>query len=154
MAHVPSAVRPNLSGQTATPISPLMLPSKTIYPSKTMRCDVVFGSPSMDCNGTGICKLNASDYNQQVQRTNRCQNTFGLVSAGPNGKISLFFFREFLCIRLYRQHFRKGVLTMQEACPLPSEISKGLHAFGENILPGNYAVIECDGYFRVDMNCG
>jgi len=154
MAHFPSAVRPIVSGQTATPISPLILPNKTTYPSKIMRCDVVFGLPSMDCSGTGICKIEISSFNQPLQTSKRCQLTFGLVSAGPGGKISIYFFREFLCIRLYRQHFRKGVLSMKEACPISSEISKGLNFQGTKILTGKYALVECNGFFRVDMNCG
>ncbi len=118
-----------------------------------MHCDVVFGSPSMDCNGTGICKITGTNSIRPLFLKKDCLLTKGQICAAPDGKISLFFFREFLCIHLYRQHFRKGVLTMKEACPLPKEISKSLNLKGKRLMPGNYAVVEMDGYFRVDLTC-
>jgi len=156
MSHISHAVRPNLYGQTVEPITqgkPVFLPQKNTYSSKVMHCDVVFGSPSMDCNGTGICKITGTNTFLSVSKKS-CQLTFGQIAAAPNGKISLFFFREFLCIQLYRQHFRKGILAIKEACPLPSEIVQGLNIPGTALIPGQYAVIECDEYFRVDLDCG
>jgi hypothetical protein len=154
MTHVSSAVRPNLQGSTVQPITTTKIfPNQTTYPSKMMHCDVVFGSPSMDCNGTGICKITGTNSIRPVHLKKSCQLTFGQIAAAPNGKVSLFFFREFLCIQLYRQHFRKGVLTMKEQCPVPSDISKTLNVKAKNLLPGNYAVVECEGYYRVDIDC-
>jgi hypothetical protein len=152
MAYIPSAVRPTLRGQSDVPISTLKLPNKTSYPSKIMRCDVVFGSPSMDCNGTGICRITSGHVTRTLQLKKSCQLTHGQIEAAPNGKVSIYFFREFLCTKLFRQHFRKGVLSMKEACPIPSKIFKGLDINGESLLPGDYAIFECDGYFRVDMD--
>ena len=154
MTHVSSAVRPNLQGATVQPITATKIfPNQTTYPSKMMHCDVVFGSPSMDCNGTGICKITGTNSIRPMHLKKSCQLTFGQIAAAPNGKVSLFFFREFLCIQLYRQHFRKGVLTMKEQCPVPSDISKTLNIKAKNLLPGNYAVVECEGYYRVDIDC-
>ena len=156
MSHISHAVRPNLYGQTVEPITPkkpVSLPNKSTYPSKVMHCDVVFGSPGMDCNGTGICKITGTNTFLRVSSKKSCQLTFGQIAAAPNGKISLYFFRELLCIKLYRQHFRKGVLKMEEACPLPLEIAQGLNICGTALLPGHYTVVECDGYFRVDLDC-
>ena len=152
MAYIPSAVRPTLRGQSDVPISSLRLPNKTSYPSKIMRCDVVFGSPSMDCNGTGICRITSVHVLNSLQLKKSCQLTFGQIAAAPNGKVSIYFFREFLCIKLFKAHFRKGVLTMKEACPIPSKIYKGLNIHGKKLLPGDYTVIEGDGYFRVDLD--
>lgn len=152
MAYIPSAVRPTLRGQSDVPISTLKLPNKTSYPSKIMHCDVVFGSPSMDCNGTGICRITSVHVSRSLQRKKSCQLTYGQIAASPNGKVSIYFFREFLCIKLFRQHFRKGILSMKEACPIPSKIHKRLDISGKKLLPGDYAVIEGDGFFRVDLD--
>lgn len=152
MTHVSSAVRPNLQVHTAVPITTQVFPNKTTSSAKMMYCDVVFGSPSMDCNGTGICKITGTHANRPIHLKKSCQLTFGLIAAAPKGKVSLFFFREFLCVPLYRQHFRKGVLEMKESCPLPSEISKGLNVKGKTLQPGSYVVTEKDGYFRVDVD--
>ncbi|MBK6995193.1 MAG: hypothetical protein IPH31_09790 [Lewinellaceae bacterium] len=153
MSHISRAVRPSLHGQPAEPITPILFSNKIASIPKAIHCDIVFGSPNMNCLGTGICKITGANSFLSSTQKRACQRTFGQIAVGPNGKVSLFFFREFLCIQLYRQHFRKGVLVMKEACPLPSIISKGLNITGNQLLPGNYAVVECDGYFRVDLNC-
>ncbi|MFN0033507.1 MAG: hypothetical protein ACKVUS_00485 [Saprospiraceae bacterium] len=154
MLHlVSSAVRPAKLGQMALLITPKTFPNKNSHPSKILHCDVVFGSPSMDCNGTGICKITGTHAVRHLHLKKDCRLTFGQIAAAPEGKISLFFFREFLCTRLYRQHFRKGVLVLKEPCALPKEIYKALDIKGKTLLSGDYAVVECDGYFRVDVDC-
>lgn len=118
-----------------------------------MHCEVVFGSPSMNCNGTGICRITGTNSIKPLSQKKDCRVTFGQISAAPNGKVSLFFFREQLCIHLYRQHFHKGTLTLTEACPLPMALCKALNIEFQQVLPGNYTVMACDGHFRVDLDC-
>ncbi|MDO8368555.1 MAG: hypothetical protein Q7T20_17275 [Saprospiraceae bacterium] len=107
----------------------------------------------MNCNGTGICKINITNFGQRSPAKKSCQLTFAIASTAPNGIISLYFFRELLCIQLYRKHFRKGIMRMAEACPIPTDLAKGLNIKSKTMLPGNYAVEELDGYFRVDLDC-
>lgn len=152
MTNVSNAVRPSLHARIAVPITTQKTPSIIPHSTKVMHCDVVFGSPSMDCNGTGICKITGTNSIRPINLKKDCKLTFGQIASGPNGRVSLFFFREFLCTQLYRQHFYKGVFEIKENCPMPQEISKGLNIKGQNLLPGNYAVVECDGYFRVDVD--
>ena len=153
MTYVPTGMRSSLHERIAAPITLLKFPSHVAHSSKVMRCEVVFGSPSMNCNGTGICKITGTNSVFAMQQKKDCQLTFGQIAAAPNGKVSLFFFREMLCIKLYRQHFRKGMLEMKESCPLPADLSKALKLKGSTLLPGNYAVIETAEYFRVDVDC-
>lgn len=152
MTNVSNVVRPVVHGQATQPILFQNYPIPNAYPAKMIHCDVVFGSPSMNCNGTGICKLTSSKLNRPTALKRDCRMTFGQISATQEGKISLYFFREYLCIHLYRQHFRKGLLDMKESCPLPSGIAKSLKIKGKKLVPGKYAVLECDGYFRVDLD--
>lgn len=146
-------MRPVDLGQLALPITPQKPLRRNAALIKTLHCDVVFGSPSADCHGTGICKITGTNSVHRLRLKKDCQLTFGQIAAAPNGKISLFFFREFLCIHLYRQHFRKGVLVMKEPCALPKEISQGLGVKAGSLLSGDYKVLECEGYFRVDVDC-
>ncbi len=152
MSHISSAVRPH-NGSMALPITTKAIRYENRQIPAKMYCDVVFGSPSLDCDGTGICRITGTNSFVQMNLKKDCRITFGQISAAPNGKVSIFFFREFLCIHLYRQHFRKGVLTMKEQCPIPSGMSKALKIKGKRLLPGNYTVIEREGYFRVDVDC-
>ncbi len=153
MTNIPSVVNNAVIRHPQRSITPQNFIDKNPSTVKILYCDVVFGSPSMDCNGTGICKLTSTRTLKQLSVKKDCRRTLGQIAASPNGHVSLFFFREFLCTHLYRQHFRKGVLVMKEACSLPSWISKGLDIKEKKMQAGSYAVVECDGYFRVDVTC-
>ena len=122
--------------------------------SQLIRCDIVFGMPSQDCRGTGICKL-ASEYEASLQLKNDCRNTVAFAGrAGEGNRVTLVFFREMLCTQLYSRHFRKGVLELPESCPLPDSLVENLQLKGCSLLPGNYTVTEQEGCFRVDIACG
>ena len=138
---------------SALPIYSKVFRNQTASAIKSISCDVVFGSPNMDCNGTGICRISSYRPDQPMQLKKDCRLTSGMISAAPNGKISIYFFRELLCIKLYRKHFHKGVLEMTEACPIPASIASSLNINSKKLLPGNYSVLECEGYYRVDLNC-
>jgi hypothetical protein len=153
MPHISSAVRPAAKGTVAFPITLQKLPNEIVASAKSTYCDVVFGSPSMDCNGTGICKITGTNSVRHLHLKKDCRLTLGQIAALPNGGVSLFFFREFLCIQLYRQHFHKGVLEMKEPCRIPSDIAKALALNAKKLLPGKYAVNDCGGFFRVDFDC-
>lgn len=148
MLPISNAVRNTCA---ATPIIPLNLPSPVAQTFKTMYCDVVFGSPSMDCNGTGICKISGTNALHSSASKNNCRATCCIAAANPNGNLSLYFFRELLCTQLYRKHFRKGNFTVSEPCTIPSEVRKALGISARQIMPGEYAVVDTDGYLRVDL---
>ncbi len=122
--------------------------------SQLIRCDIIFGMPSQDCRGTGICKL-TSDMVNFLLPAKECRRTAAFAGRANNGsRISLFFLRELLCIELFRHHFRKGVLQMQEPCSLPDDLVENLGLQGDTLLPGTYMVTEENGCFRVDIDCG
>lgn len=143
---------PDRNGVATQPIYSQKLSNQLIHSIKSISCDVVFGSPNMDCNGTGICRISTYRPSGPMQMKKDCRHTSGMISAAPNGKISIYFFRELLCINLYRKHFYKGVLEMTEPCSIPASIANSLNISGKKLLPGNYAVQQCEGYYRVDLN--
>ncbi|MBV6440399.1 MAG: hypothetical protein DYG98_12805 [Haliscomenobacteraceae bacterium CHB4] len=121
--------------------------------SQLIRCDIVFGMPSQDCRGTGICKL-TSDLDTPPQLKNDCSNTTAFAGrVGEGNRVMLAFFRELLCAQLYSRHFRKGVLELTEPCPLPEGLVNNLKLKGKALLPGKYMVQEQDGCFRVEVAC-
>jgi hypothetical protein len=153
MTHISTVVRPSRSGRPLQPITPQIFPNEVVQPIKMMQCEVVFGAPSMNCNGTGICRITGTTSFQPFLLNKDCRTTLGHVSKTACGKLSLFFFRELLCIHLFRQHFHKGVLVMDEACPIPEEISIELNFDKKQMQPGKYTIHTCDGYFRVEVDC-
>lgn len=122
--------------------------------SQLIRCDIVFGMPSQDCRGTGICKL-SSDVNAALNLKNDCHHSVAFAGrAGQGEEIVLVFFRELLCSDLYSRQFRKGVLEMPEPCPLPGDLVETLELKGNTLLPGRYDILEQDGCFRISIACG
>lgn len=120
----------------------------------SLQCDVIFGSPSADCRGTGICKITGTNAFVPLFQKRECRATSAIATKREDSNgISLFFFRSQLCTQLYRRHFWKGILKLDEPCVIPDELRDTLHLNYQQILPGRYAVCEEDGYFRVDLDC-
>jgi hypothetical protein len=153
MTHISTVVRPSRPGRPLQPITPRIFPNEAVQLIKMMQCEVVFGAPSMNCNGTGICRITGTNSFHPLLQKKDCRFTLGYVSKTACDKLSLFFFRELLCIHLFRQHFRKGVLVLDEACLLPEEISSELNFDKKYVQPGHYTIHFCDGYFRVEVDC-
>lgn len=122
--------------------------------TQLIRCDIVFGMPSQDCRGTGICKL-TSDMDLPPNLKKECRHTvaFASQSRDTTDKISLLFFRELLCVDLFRRQFRNGIFDMPEPCLLSSNTADALGLKGQILLPGKYAIQTQGNCFRVDIRC-
>ncbi len=119
-----------------------------------IRCDIVFGMPSQDCRGTGICKL-SSDLDTPPGMKKACRHTVAFAGRGiDENTVTLLFFRELLCIDLFRRQFRNGIFEMPESCILPRKLADSLGLTGSNLLPGQYRIKVQGSCFRVDVNCG
>lgn len=136
------------------PVRSLRLSQPANLFQQGMHCDVVFGSPSADCRGTGICKITGTNGFAPLNYKKECKETSAILVERPDSQgITLIFFRTQLCTKLYRHHFWKSVLSMKETCNLPVELQNKLQVPYQQMLPGNYAVVEESGYFRVDIDC-
>ena len=125
-------------------------PLRSTQSGHHMSCDVIFGSPSSNCRGTGVCKITAHHPNQQLTRRNDCQSTTGICTALSGGQqLSIVFFRELLCINILRRHLMANELELKEPCPLPHELIKFLGLSIKTLMPGRYAIEEGQGYYRV-----
>ncbi len=119
---------------------------------KSLRCDVVFGSPSVGCRGTGICKLNAHNSARAVALKHNCRGAGGLLISSNEGEgVSLILPRELLCTHIVRNHLRHGVLQMDEPCKIPSNIVAALGLKITTLAPGNYPVENLHRYYRIDF---
>ena len=118
-----------------------------------LSCDVVFGSPSADCSGTGVCKISAyAAVNQFDKKKDNCRHAPGILIPLEGGEgVSLVFAREMLCIKLFRSQFRNGIFTVNESCTLPQDIVAALSLKINRLKPGNYKVEEAGGFFRVNF---
>lgn len=115
-----------------------------------MSCDVIFGSPSSDCRGTGVCKISAHHPGQRWERRRDCQSTIGICTGLDDGRqLSIVFFRELLCVNILRKHLMGSVLELREPCPLPDALTQFLRLKIKTLPPGQYPIEEGQGYYRV-----
>ncbi len=123
-----------------------------VKPPKSLSCDVVFGSPSVGCRGTGICKLNAHNVTRTVALKQSCRGaTALLVSFDEGERVSLILPHAFLCAQIVRNHLRHGLLHMTEPCKLPGSISTALGLKIKTLKPGIYPVETLNSYYKIDF---
>lgn len=118
-----------------------------------LSCDVVFGLPSADCMGTGICKISAiKPMPEQNKKASRCESAPAILYPLDGGAgITMVIPREMMCIKLLRSQFRGGKLTIKEPCTLPNDVVKALSLTYKKLQPGTYPVLEIDGFFRINF---
>lgn len=126
-----------------TATHPLFSPQTVRKEPLSLQCEVMFGSPSSNCGGNGICKIVAKNHQPglQAKRTS-CSHAHAVLTAWNDGKgVSLIFRREWLCANLMRRHLRHGILEMPEPCPIPPAVVAALD-LKVNMLPAGLHLVE------------
>ena len=119
---------------------------------KSLRCDVVFGSPSVGCRGTGICKLSAHGFRKAGELKKTCRGTSALLIPIDGGKgVSIILPRALLCINIVRNHLKSNELHLPEPCRIPSGIALALGLGIKHLPSGTYPVTPSEGFFRIDF---
>lgn len=113
-----------------------------------LQCEVMFGSPSSNCGGNGICKIVATaPNNPSVFTRTSCSHSRAFFTTCDDGAgAALLFRKDWLCSNLMRRHFRHGILEMPEPCPIPGGIMTTL-GLKTNELPAGLHLIEEFGTF-------
>ena len=140
------------TGRLYDPFGNLLQPVRETLTEKSLSCDVVFGSPSNDCRGTGICKITArkSRNNTGTGTRRDCKSAKSLLISGENGRsLSMVFARELLCVHIWKNHLRHGVLVLNEPCKIPLDVSRAINLKFHTIQPGQYKVEELEGRYRI-----
>jgi hypothetical protein len=118
-----------------------------------LQCEVMFGSPSSNCDGNGICKIVARSHHplQMFKRTD-CSHAKALFGAcdGGNGA-SLLFRREWVCSNLMKRHFRHGILEMPEPCSIPSALVATLGLEISQLPAGLHLVEDYGTHFKINF---
>ena len=137
------------------PFGNTLQPMRETTTHRSMSCDVVFGSPSNDCRGTGICKITARKSRPETTGVRRdCKSSKALFISGDSGRsLSMVFARELLCVHIWRNHLRHGVLTLSEPCRIPLDITRTIGLKFHTLQPGQYRVEELEGRYRITFPC-
>lgn len=118
-----------------------------------LQCEVMFGSPSSNCDGNGICKIVArSGCAPNTYHRTSCSHSQAMFAScdGGNG-VSMLFRHDWLCAKLMKRHFRHGFLEMPEPCLIPPAfvLALGLHI---SELPAGLHLIENLGtHYRINF---
>jgi hypothetical protein len=121
-----------------------------------IRCDVIFGSPNLDCRGTGICKI-MDHAGAQMPVGQDCRRAPALLSAINGGSVvCIRMFREQVCLNVYKNHLRKGVLELQEPCAMPATLANRIGLAGNRLGPGRFLVSESENgiTIRIPVQAG
>ncbi|HAD11138.1 MAG TPA: hypothetical protein DCF33_01745 [Saprospirales bacterium] len=132
----------------------LVSPRRETDSTHHMSCDVVFGSPSANCLGTGICRITARSGQSPLLSTQKktCQSTVGLLYPIEGGEgLAMVLTRGLLCTKLYKNHLRHQVLKLDSPCPLPKALCSALGLKFHQLMPGSYQIKEESGYIRIDF---
>jgi hypothetical protein len=115
-----------------------------------MNCDVIFGSPSADCRGTGVCKITARSPKERARKKNFCQGSPAIMTKAKRGDgIEVLLLREHLCINALRRHLSSSMFLVKEPYPLPAQIVGALNLTFDTLLPGCYPIEKGEGWFKI-----
>jgi hypothetical protein len=118
---------------------------------RSVVCEVIFGSPNLDCRGTGVCKI-MDHLERRPDPSEKCRRTPAFISAGQHKNlVVLRLIREFVCLNVYKNHLRKGFLEMEAPCLIPDSLVQTL-GLSRNILePGRYTIRESGGFILIQI---
>ena len=61
----------------------------------------------------------------------------------------MVFARELICVHIWKNHLRHGVLVLTEPCKISLDISSAINLKFHTIQPGQYQVEELEGRYRI-----
>lgn len=110
-----------------------------------IRCEIIFGSPSMDCRGTGICKIISTEERTDIGGA--CARTPAYIaSRRDDSGMLIFFSKDQLSDEVFSRHFPENILSMDEPCPVPEFIRTGLKTDIQRLSAGSYP-LQTDGAY-------
>jgi hypothetical protein len=117
--------------------------------TRQMYSDVIFGSPSSNCNGLGVCKITA--LGQAAMQYSRCQAVGGLFSKNTAGDMQVLIPRSKVCTDLYRKYFMHGMIELKHPCAIPDYLRRHLSFRNTTISPGKYPIHSDGPYFIIEF---
>jgi len=123
---------------------PIAVPKKP----KIIDSQVIFGTPSRDCSGSGICKV------YTIHAAKRLQIACEMVSArlAVSDKDLLLSFSEAECTESLRQKQFRGLnFLVEEAFQLPSWLTQKLDIPAAFIPAGEYPIQRKNGFIWLKL---
>ncbi|MBL7972513.1 MAG: hypothetical protein JNL03_13430 [Prolixibacteraceae bacterium] len=114
---------------------------------KRVKSEIILGSPGMDCQGVGVCRVMA--YGNPY--TGKCPVVTTWLSQTEQNKIRCAFWKSTMDKRLMRRHFGWMLFQVFELYEIPADVVKTLTTEPLKIYPGIYPVWETSRFLIVDF---
>jgi hypothetical protein len=116
-------------------------------PIREVEMEVVFGTPSRNCSGTGICMI-ASRLPQGHDIP--CPHAPAIIHCDPSGHEIVFRFRkQRLNDRVVQEYFSSSYFLVEEAFSLPQRLVRMWGLPMSSIPPGRYSLEEYSREWRL-----
>ena len=122
-----------LNPHATTPL-PLIVP----MPDLEIRMEVVFGTPSKNCEGSGICML--AYYPHAGFKGLRCPKGIAHVSVTPAKSLQFRFLKAEQADARGRAHFEGGCFLVEEPFYIPRKLVRQWGLPSSWAAPGRYPV--------------
>ena len=103
---------------------------------RSIRVQVVLGSPAAGCKDVGICRVIPAESAVKLP----CPMIVAWVSTTEQGKLRFSFLKESIDQQIYNRHFKWGLFQVIEACEMPLFLKRSLKEKELWVLPGIYPV--------------
>jgi hypothetical protein len=123
-----------------------------MHSSQHLRADVIFGSPKLECLGTGICKIVNYTNAKPIQLGKDCKRAPAFLSSNQDGSVlKILLFRELVCLNVYKNHLRSGVFDMPATCLVDADLAAELGLTSRTLVAGKYEIQEKGNCFHINI---
>lgn len=123
-----------------------------MHSGQYLRADVIFGSPKLECLGTGICKIVNYTNAQPIQLGKDCKRAPAFLRSNQDGSVlQILLFRELVCLNVYKNHLRSGVFDMPATCFVDADLAAELGLVSRTLAPGQYDIEEKENCFHINI---
>lgn len=114
---------------------------KTTGKERTVKADVVFGSPTKKCVGIGICQVNPYGSIPKNRSIPCCQQVETQIQAVQLDWLQFSFSRKEICKKMIAQQFAYSRFRITDSLLLPNWMMESLELGEARMVPGVYPVV-------------
>jgi hypothetical protein len=108
---------------------------------KTLKADVVFGSPAKRCAGIGICQVNPNDAGTLDLKLPCCQKVETEINQIAKDQLEFRFSRSKICKKLIARQFAFSRFRLNDPLMLPDWLTDQLKIAPSCLTKGAYPVV-------------
>lgn len=111
---------------------------------------VTFGTPSKNCTGVGICKVDLIETFPANYSPGQCAKTLALITL-ENEYLTCLFFQRLICHNTKRRLFAGSHFTIPEDVPLSLTLPSTGDYLVKHLLAGHYPLFERGDMWQIEI---